>query len=112
MCAYGINDFGQIVGEGSINGGAGRAFLLTRPELIAVTVGINPNHLNLQSKGNWITCIISFPQDVNIAMLIPTHFCLTAKLRQNGLRLMKRPEYDGKFSRSEVEASCNQEQLN
>ena len=63
-----INDKGWIVGNGKNQDGYSRAFLL-KPILppIEAEIDINPDTLNLQSKGKWISCHIWLPEDYDVA---------------------------------------------
>jgi probable HAF family extracellular repeat protein len=66
--AHCIGDDGWIVGQMTNNVGDEHAYLLTPvPEQIEAEIEINPNTINLKSKGKWITCHIWLPEEYNVA---------------------------------------------
>ncbi len=64
--AEGINNNGQIIGLGSINGRK-HAFLLNPVPPIPAEIDIDHDTLNLSSNGKWITCYIWLPEDYDVA---------------------------------------------
>lgn len=64
--AKAINNNGQITGLGYIDGQR-RGFLLNPVPPIQAELDIDHNTLNLSSKGKWITCYISLPQEYDVA---------------------------------------------
>ena len=64
--AKAINNKGQITGRGYIDGQK-RGFLLNPVPPIPAEIDINHNTLNLSSKGKWITCYITLPQEYDVA---------------------------------------------
>ena len=50
------------------------------PNVIAADIQIEPGTLNLKSNGNWITCYIELPNDVNVADINSTSLLLNGSL--------------------------------
>jgi hypothetical protein len=42
-------------------------YLISAPSLIQATIDIDPDTLNLKSKGRWITCYIELPEGYNVS---------------------------------------------
>ena len=63
--AKGINNKGQIIGLGSINGQK-HAFLLNPIPPIPAEIDIALDTLNLSSNGKWISCHIWLPEDYDV----------------------------------------------
>ncbi len=64
--AKGINNKGQIIGLGSINGQK-HAFLLNPIPPIPAEIDMDHDTLNLSSNGKWISCHIWLPEDYDVA---------------------------------------------
>jgi probable HAF family extracellular repeat protein len=64
--ANGINNKGQIVGTGYINGQR-LGFLLNPIPPIPAEINIAPDTLNLSSSGKWISCCIWLPEEYDVA---------------------------------------------
>jgi len=63
-----INNRGQIVGTGTTDIGEYHVFLMTpvSEPAIEAAVDIDPDTLNLSSKGKWITCYIWLPEGYDV----------------------------------------------
>ncbi|MCD6528719.1 hypothetical protein J7L06_00285 [Candidatus Bathyarchaeota archaeon] len=78
------------------------------PSVVTATVDIDPNTLNLKSKGKWITCYIELPEGYDVADID------ISSIQLNDISAESRPatvgDYDGdgvsdlmvKFKRSEI----------
>jgi hypothetical protein len=64
--AKGINNKGQIIGLGYINGQR-HAFLLNPVPPIPAEIEIDHDTLNLSSKGKWISCRMWLPEEYDVA---------------------------------------------
>lgn len=73
-----INNRGRLVGTGTTDRGEYHAFLMTPvPEsVIEAEIDIDPDTLNLSSKGKWVTCYIWLPEDYDIADIDPNSIFL------------------------------------
>ena len=71
---------------------------------IAATVDIHPDTLNLQSKGNWITCHIAFPADADVADVNSNTILLNDQVKAEWTMIEEEAQVlMAKFSRSAVE---------
>jgi len=71
---------------------------------IAATVDIDPNTLNLQSRGKWVTCYISFPADVNVVDVNSNSILLNGKIKAEWNWVEEEEQVMmAKFSRSAVQ---------
>jgi hypothetical protein len=71
---------------------------------IPVWVDIEPNNLNLTSKGKWITAFIWLPEEYNIADIEPNSVLLEGQIKSERLRLAEDEQVAiAKFSREEVQ---------
>ena len=61
-----INNKGQIIGRGSIDGQR-HGFLLNPVPPIAAEAVIAPRALNLSSNGKWVTCSLWMPEEYDVA---------------------------------------------
>ena len=82
--------------------------------IIAVTVNITPNTLNLKSNGNWITCYIWLPADYNVADINPDSLLLNGILKAEWMWFEEEDSQQGleqiamaKFSRPAVQDMVN-----
>jgi len=69
---------------------------------ISAEVDITPNTLNLQSKGNWITCQIRLPEDYNVTDIDPDSVFLEDIIASESLQINGNVA-TAKFGRSEVQ---------
>lgn len=84
------------------------------PETIPVTIDIDPDTLNLASKGKWITCYIGLPEGHDVADIDPSTVLLDGTI-QAELKPTEIGDYDEdgtadlmvKFSRAGVGASLS-----
>ena len=71
---------------------------------IAATVDIDPNTLNLQSNGKWITCYISFPVEVNVADVNSNTVLLNGTIKADWTWVEEEEQMMmAKFSRSAIQ---------
>jgi len=71
---------------------------------VAATVDIDPDTLNLQSKGKWITCHIAFPADANVADVNSNTILLNDQVKAEWTMIEEEAQVlMAKFSRSAVE---------
>jgi len=70
---------------------------------IPADVNIEPDTLNLQSKGNWLTCRIRLPEDYNVADIDPNSIFLEGIISADSLQINNNAAVV-KFSRSEVQS--------
>jgi len=71
---------------------------------IPAEVRIIPRTINLASKGNWITCYISLPEDYNVADIDPNSILLEYEIQAESLKLDEEQQVAiAKFSRSDVQ---------
>ena len=72
---------------------------------IEATIDIDPNTLNLQSKGKWITCYISLPADYNVVDINSASIVLEDNIKAAWTWVDDEAQIIMvKFSRSEVES--------
>jgi hypothetical protein len=86
-----------------------KVFEVSLPEVIPATTDIDPDTLNLQSKGKWITAYIELPEgsdvsDINVSTVmlndtVPAELCPTAVGDYDGDGI---PDLKVKFNRAEV----------
>ena len=102
---YGI-DGSNLVGTYRDASGAYHGFIYTIPEpAIEATVDIDPNTLNLQSKGKWITCYLSLPADYNVVDINSASIVLEETIKAAWTWVDDESQIImAKFSRSEVQA--------
>jgi len=85
--------------------GGGIAIISVSEPAIAATVDIDPDTLNLQSKGKWITCYISFPVDVNVEDVNSNTVLLNGTIKADWTWVDEEVQVImAKFSRSAVQA--------
>ena len=107
--ATGISDDGlTIVGSGMKSDGYVEAWIATLAEpVIEADIDINPNTLNLKSKGKWITCYIWLPEDYNVADVNSYSVCLEISEYEIQAEWIWVEEQEqvlmAKFSRAEVQ---------
>ena len=70
--------FVEVGVEASDSAGNGYSFTWSFAILLKVTVDIHPETLNLESRGNWITCYIELPEGWDVGDMDP------ASIRLNG----------------------------
>jgi len=71
-------------------------------------VDIDPDTLNLTSKGNWITSLIWLPEDYSVADIDPNSVFLEDEVRADLFRVDEEEQVAiAKFSRSEVQGILN-----
>jgi len=69
---------------------------------------IVPRTINLESKGKWITCYISLPEDYNVADIEPNSVFLEDKIQAESLRVDEQQQVAiVRFSREDVQAILN-----
>jgi len=77
------------------------------PELVEAEIDIEPDTLNLKSKGNWLTCYIWLPEDCNVADIEPNSIRLEAEPNDIYPDWLWFEEYEqvamAKFKRSELQ---------
>ena len=101
LWAEGISNKGQIVGTGRING-EDHAFLMT--PVIEGEVDIDPDTLNLSSKGRWITCYIRLGEDYDVAEIDPCSVLLEGQIKAAWMRADEEQQVAmAKFDRREVQ---------
>lgn len=70
---------------------------------IEATVDIDPDTLNLKSKGNWITCYILLPEDYNVTDIDPNSVFLEGEIKGEELSFDEQKQVAiAKFSREEL----------
>ncbi len=79
---------------------------VTGPEIIEADISIDPNTLNLASKGNWLTCYIWLPEDYNVADIDPNSVFLEDIVAAERFEINDDAAIV-KFSRSEVQNILN-----
>jgi len=73
------------------------------PEPVDAEININPNTLNLHSKGKWITCFIWLPEDYNVADIEPNTVRLEETIAAEWIWFEEQEQVAMvKFSRSDV----------
>lgn len=100
-----INNNGWIVGSGRNPDGHSHAYLL-KPILPAIEaeIDINPDTLNMQSKGKWITCHIRLPEDYDVADIDANSVFLEDAIQAELLQVNEQSQIAmAKFNRSEVQ---------
>ncbi len=89
--------------EGESNGQGFRIASIPEPAIEA-TVEINPNTLNLQSNGKWITCYIWLPEDYNVVDINSASVVLHDTIKAEWTMIEEEAQVlMAKFSRSAVE---------
>lgn len=72
--------------------------------VLVVEIDINPNTLNLQSKGRWITCYIWLPEEYDVADIDSTSIVLEDEIEAEWVWLEEEEQVVmAKFDRSEVQ---------
>ncbi len=81
------------------------ASIVLAPEpAIEAAIDIDPDTLNLSSKGKWITCYICLPEDYDVADIDPNSVLLEYEIQPESFRLDEQQQVAiAKFSRSEVQ---------
>ncbi|MDH4241065.1 MAG: DUF3466 family protein [Phycisphaerae bacterium] len=100
-----INDNGWIVGQMSNLAGDEHAFLLVPipSTMIEAEIEINPKTINLQSKGNWITCHIWLPDGYSVADIDSDSVFLGGKVEAERIWLKENQQCVlTRFNRSDV----------
>ena len=94
IVGWGRNHFGQATppsGNDFVAVSAGRyhnlAIKEVAPPLIEAEIKLAPDTLNLQSKGRWLTCRISLPEDYNVADIEPNSVLLEEEIPADRLVL-------------------------
>jgi hypothetical protein len=71
---------------------------------VSVVVDIDPDTLNLSSKGNWITCYIRLPEDYDVADIDSNGVFLETEIQAESLKLDEEQQVAiAKFDRSDVQ---------
>lgn len=71
---------------------------------IEATVDIEPDTLNLKSKGKWITCYIWLPEDYDVADIVPHSVLLESQIEAHWIWFDQDEQVAiAKFSRSQVQ---------
>jgi probable HAF family extracellular repeat protein len=101
--AKGINNEGQIIGLGSINGQK-HAFLLNPIPPIPAETDIEPKTLNLSSNGKWISCRIWLSEDYDVADVNTNSILLEGQIAPAQVWVNEEEQVVmTKFSRAEVQ---------
>ncbi|MBA7706638.1 hypothetical protein ES703_115493 [subsurface metagenome] len=75
---------------------------------IPAEVDIDPDTLNLASKGRWITCYIRLPEDYDVADIDPNSVLLEYEIQAESLRVDEQQQVAvAKFNRSDVQDILN-----
>ena len=75
---------------------------------IEAEIDIDPDTLNLASKGKWITCYIWLPEEYNVARIDPNSVLLENAVQAESLRVDEEQQVAvAKFSRSTVQGILN-----
>lgn len=100
--AKGINNKGQIIGLGSING-LRHGFLLNPVLPIPADVQIRPKTINLSSNGKWIICFLWLPEDYDVADVDTNSILLNGQIQPTRVWINEEDSVVMlKFSRSEI----------
>jgi len=100
--AKGINNKGQIIGLGSINGQM-HGFLLNPVLSIPAEVEVRPETLNLSSNGKWIICLVRLPEDYDVADVNTNSILLNGQIQPTRVWINEKDSVVMlKFSRSEL----------
>jgi hypothetical protein len=71
---------------------------------VPAEVDIDPDTLNLVSKGKWITCYISLPEGYDVADIDPNSVFLEDEIQSESLRLDEEQQVAiAKFNRKELQ---------
>ena len=71
-----------IVGYGKNPNGSAEAWIVTLPEpVIEADIDLDPDTLNLTSKGKWITSYIWLPQDYDVADVNSTSIMIEGEIK-------------------------------
>jgi probable HAF family extracellular repeat protein len=101
--AYNINNSGHIVGYAEIVIGTNRAFIMI--PVIEANIVIDPDTINLTSKGKWITAFIWLPKGCDVADIDPNSVFLEGKIKPERLLLAEDEQVViAKFDREEVQS--------
>ncbi len=101
--AKGINNKGQIIGLGSIDGRK-HAFLLNPVPPIPAEIDIDHDALNLSSNGKWIGCHIRLPEDYDVAEVNINSILLEGQIAAAQVRVNEEEQVVMvKFSRADVQ---------
>jgi probable HAF family extracellular repeat protein len=102
-----INNRGQIVGYGLSDEWVTHAFVMIpvpKPAFEA-EIGIEPNTLNLNSKGKWITVFLWLPEEYNLADIDPNSILLENEIQPEKFWLTEDNQIAiAKFDREQVQA--------
>ena len=104
--AKAINNNGWIVGRGRNPAGEYHAYLLVPKDvpIIKANVDFVPKVLNLQSKGNWITCYIWLPEQYNVADMEPNSIFLEDEIKPEQLLVDEQAQVaTARFNREDVQ---------
>ncbi|MHC4676334.1 MAG: choice-of-anchor Q domain-containing protein, partial [Planctomycetota bacterium] len=75
---------------------------------VPAEVRIVPRSINLESKGNWITCYIWLPENYNVADIEPNSVFLEDEFQTESLKVDEEQQVAmARFSRSEVQGILN-----
>ena len=84
--------------------------VVVSPAPLLATVDFEPDHLNLKSKGKWVTCYIELPKGYDVADIVVGTVILNGKVyAESRPTKVEDHDHDGipdlmvKFSRSDVE---------
>lgn len=102
--AYDIDSAGNIVGYARTGTGANHAVLWVPEPAIEAEIDIDPDTINLASKGNWITCYIWLCEDYNVADIDPNSIFLEDEVQAESLNVDEQEQVaTAKFNRSDVQ---------
>jgi hypothetical protein len=100
--AKAINNKGQIIGLGSINGQR-HGFLLNPVIPIPADVQIRPRTINLSGNGKWIVCLVRLPEDYDVADVDTNSILLNGQIQPTRVWINEEDSVVMlKFRRSEV----------
>ncbi len=100
--AKAINNKGQIIGLGSINGQR-HGFLLNPVIPIPADVQVRPRTINLSGNGKWIVCLVRLPEDYDVADVDTNSILLNGQIQPTRVWINEEDSVVMlKFNRSEV----------
>lgn len=107
--AHDINNSGWIVGVGiNPDGHDNHGFLLVPlivQETIPANIDIKPNTLNLRSKVPWLTCLVTLPEQYDIADVDPCSLTLQGAITPDRVQFdQEEQRLMAKFPRDDVQA--------
>ena len=94
-----------IVGYGKNPNGSTEAWIVTLPEpVIEADIDLDPDTLNLTSKGKWITSYIRLPQDYDVADVNSTSIMIEDEIKATQIWVDEDEQFImAKFPRSQLQ---------